>query len=146
MRLNAVLNPAAQAGRRTAAVICGLALACAGATALGSAALAQNALSGSQRNSVHSFTSTTDAGDPRGATDVSVTVLADAHEAQPDGRAVSSGDVQIEIRGAPAGMIEVNGRPQPAGFDPRALQGRIARVESRGGEGEGAPVFNIITR
>ena len=43
----------------------------------------------------------------------------------------------------PAGMIEINGRPQPAGFDARPLRGRIARVETRSAAGAD-PVYNLV--
>ena len=98
------------------------------------------------RNSVHSYTSTTTADEPGGATNVAVTILADRIEEQPGGDAVYTGRVQLQASGLPAGLILVDGRPQPAGFDVRSLNGRIQRVEARGQQGEGHPVFNVITR
>lgn len=149
MRLQAILKPAAPLGRGARMGLGALALAVAAVAGAGSAALAHGAGQAAHagtRNSVHSYTSVTTADEPGGPTNVAVTVRSDRHEELPGGRTVASGGVEVEVRGAPAGLIEVDGRPQPAGFDARSLQGRIARVETRGAEGEGQPVFNLITR
>ncbi len=145
MRLTALLHPAPppRPGRRLAAagLLGGLAVAAAtGALATG---LAQDGAA--SRNSVHSYTSVTTADEPEGATNVAVTVLSDRFEEQGGGRSTATGQVEVRASGAPAGVIEVDGRPQPAGYDPRPLKGRIARVETRNTESGGHPVFNLVT-
>lgn len=98
------------------------------------------------RKSVQSYTSVITGDEPDGPANIALTVRSDSFEEKPDGRSVATGRVQVEASGAPAGLMEVDGRPQPAGFDPRTLQGRIQRVEIRNTEGEGQPVYNLITR
>ena len=102
--------------------------------------------SAASRKSVQSYTSTITADEADGPANVAVTVRSDQFENRGGGRNVATGRVEVEASGAPAGLIEVDGRPQPAGFDPRTLQGRILRVEGRNTEGEGQPVYNLITR
>lgn len=100
----------------------------------------------SGRSSEHRYTSTITHDEKDGPANIAVTVRSDRYEDQGGGRAVATGRVAVEAQGAPAGLFQVNGRPQPAGFDPRFLQGRIERVEIRNTEGEGQPAYNLITR
>lgn len=146
MRLNALLHPVAppRAGRRFAAagLIGGLVIA------TGTAALATGLAQGDTadaRKSVHSYTSVTTHDEPEGATSVAGTVLSDRFEDQGEGRSAAAGRVEVQASGVPSGVIEVDGRSQPAGYDPQGLKGRIARVETRNPDREGRPVFNLVT-
>ena len=138
MRLKAILRPARSAGAASKLAL----LLLGGGLLAPTLVLAAGAVAASApRNSVHTFTSKTDS-----APEVAVIVRADEHEERPDGRSISRGRVEVEARNVPAGMIRVDGKPQPAGFDPSALRGRVERVEVTGTGDDAPPMYDVITR